>query len=144
MFFRIQKVLRIIPFLILSSLFSIAQEITVLDADAGNPLEGVIVRQGNLMFITDEKGVSEMENVSKDARLIFYHNAYETESKTFTEIEQDSNRIYLTRKLVRIDEIVISGNRRNRVRTESVSRIHVLDADQVWKYQPQTSADLAG
>lgn len=144
MFFKSQKVFWIIPFLLLSSLLSRSQVITVLESGVGDPLEGVLVRQRNLMFVTDMNGVSELENISRDAHLVFYHNAFETESKTFAEIEQDSNRIYLTRKLVSIDEIVISGNRRSQVRSESISRIHVLNADQVWKYQPQTSADLAG
>lgn len=126
------------------SLTARAQVITVFDSGNGQPLEGVVVRAGQQMYVTDNNGQSELKKLADVVHLYFYHNSFETEFRTPKEIGQDSNRVYLTRKLVRIDEIVISGNRRSQIRSETVSRIHVLNADHVWKYQPQTSADLAG
>ena len=144
MFIGSRKFSLIITFFLLLCLSGHSQVITVMESGSSSPLEGVIIKTNDLVLISDKYGKSKLDILGDETPVFFYHNAFEPYFSSLSQIIQDSGRVYLTRKLISIDEIVISGNRRSQVRSESFSRIHVLNAEQVWKYQPQTSADLAG
>ncbi|KAB2814737.1 TonB-dependent receptor [Phaeocystidibacter luteus] len=124
-----------------------AQDVTVVDATDGIPIEYVYVSVDNQSFLTtDEKG---MVNVSKlgsaDALLTFQHTGYRTLSIQKADLKLDEmNTIRLEASNININEVVVSAVKWEHKAESLPVQVEVLDQQLIAFQNPQTSADLIG
>ncbi|NDV15283.1 TonB-dependent receptor [Muricauda sp. TY007] len=130
-------------FLLLSVTFY-AQEITVLDADTGVPVDNIAIfnKDQSKTTVTDFNGKSELDIFSSDEKITFKHISYETYITTKNQIERRGNRVYLHLKTEELQEVVMSVSKWEQQKKHIPQKIETFDARNIAFTAPQTSADL--
>lgn len=131
-------------FLIISGLTAVAQDITVIDARTGNPIEGVVIQSGSSLAQTGQGGKARLDHFPRENPLVFRHPSYLPVRTSFKQIRAKDFRISMTESPVALDEVVISVNRGEQFRSEVPNKVEILKPEQVLRYHPATTADLAG
>ena len=126
------------------SVSSIAQHIHVINATTKKPVENVLVISKTYTTQTNAEGLVTLENTEKDEPLRFQHASYLNFTSTLQEIEARGNLVELTETPLSIDEVVISVNRWEQVKTEIPFKIQQISSADIMQNQPQTAADLLG
>lgn len=121
-----------------------AQIIEVFNARTDKPVEGVLVISEEFTLQTDENGKVDLSNIENNQSLLFQHSSYLKFTSTKENILARGGIVLLTEDPVRLDEVVVSVNRWEQSRTEIPNKIETLTADEVLRYNPQTSADMLG
>lgn len=121
-----------------------AQNITVLNAKTGIPVEGVLVISDKNTTQSDLQGITNLSSFSSNEILKFKHASFLKFSSTKQKILAGGNIVLLIEDPVRLDEIVVSVNRWEQSKTEIPNKIETINAEEVLHYNPQTTADLLG
>ncbi|MDB2413985.1 TonB-dependent receptor [Flavobacteriaceae bacterium] len=131
-------ILFLLPFL------STAQEIKVLDKETGKPIYNVSVYTEDPYFnsSTNEEGVVDISAVKIKDILIFSHISYAIKSIQKRLIENNGYVIYLSKQSEQLDEVVLSVFKRDAKTNRVAERVAVINAKEIIKLSPQTSADL--
>ena len=121
------------------------QSIQVVNARNYEPVEGVLViAESNYTTQTDEKGGVNLGLIQQDETILFQHASFLNFSATKQQIAENGNVVILVEDPVRLDEVVISVNRWEQSKTEVPHKIETLNAEDVLRISPQTTADMLG
>jgi hemoglobin/transferrin/lactoferrin receptor protein len=136
----------ILPVVFFVSIFSVsAQTVSVLNARKNEPVEGVLViAENNYTTQTDEKGEVNLGLIQQDETILFQHASFLNFSATKEQIAENGNVVILVEDPVRLNEVVISVNRWKQSKTEVPYKIETLNAEDVLRISPQTTADMLG
>ena len=131
-------ILFLLPFL------STAQEIKVLDKETGKPIYNVSVYTEDPYFnsSTNKEGVVDISAVKIKDILILSHISYAIKSIQKTLKENNGYVIYLSKQSEQLDEVVLSVFKRDAKTNRVAERVAVINAKEIIKLSPQTSADL--
>ncbi len=95
--------------------------------------------------LTNVYGIADISAFPESDTLIFQHAAYETYSVQYGLISKAGFNIYLEKKSISLDEIIISATRFEKDAVEIPNRIISISAEKISFENPQTTADvLAG
>ncbi len=121
-----------------------AQEVTVLDADTGIPVDNIAIfnKDQSKTTVTDARGKSELDIFSPDEKITFKHISYATYTTTKNQIERHGNRVYLHLKTEELQEVVMSVSKWEQQKKHIPQKIETFDARNIAFTAPQTSADL--
>ncbi|MBA4745092.1 MAG: TonB-dependent receptor [Muricauda sp.] len=121
-----------------------AQEVTVLDADTGVPVDNIAIfnKDQSKTTVTDFNGKSELDIFSSDEKITFKHISYATYTTTKNQIERRGNRVYLHLKTEELQEVVMSVSKWEQQKKHIPQKIETFDARSIAFANPQTSADL--
>ncbi|MEC3966636.1 TonB-dependent receptor [Flagellimonas halotolerans] len=130
--------------LIFFTLTFYAQEVTVLDADTGVPVDNIAIfnKDQSKTTVTDFNGKSELDIFSSDEKITFKHISYATYTTTKNQIERRGNRVYLHLKTEELQEVVMSVSKWEQQKKHIPQKIETFDARNIAFTAPQTSADL--
>lgn len=122
----------------------VAQEITVLDADTGNPVVNIAIfnKDKSKTAVSDFDGKSNLDIFSRNERITFRHISYEVYSTTKAQIGRKGNRVYLDLKPEELQEVVMSVSKWEQQKKNIPQKIESIDARTIAFTNPQTSADL--
>ncbi len=137
-----KQVITVFFLLVITSIFS--QNLTVIDAETGKPIQGVAVFNKNKITsaISNNKGIVDVSTFNKDELLIFSHVAYAEFQEKKSVLEKNDYQVYLSKESEQLDEIVLSVFK-NKAKTNRIAeQIAVVSAKDIQKISPQTSADL--
>ncbi len=118
------------------------QDIIVLNAKSGKPVEGVIIFSEGLSEQTDLHGKANIDKFSDKTPIIFQHSSYLKLKTNKENIWANNNKVLLHEDPVRLDEIVISVSRREESKAEVPNKIVTISAEEASYQTPQTTADL--
>ncbi|WP_396591372.1 TonB-dependent receptor domain-containing protein [Allomuricauda sp. R78024] len=121
-----------------------SQEITVLDADTGNPVANIAIynRDKSKTAVSDFNGKSDLSIFSRNERITFRHISYEEYNTTKAQISKKGNRVYLSLKLEELQEVVMSVSKWEQQKKDIPQKIESIDARTISFTNPQTSADV--
>ncbi|SEC52788.1 hemoglobin/transferrin/lactoferrin receptor protein [Tenacibaculum sp. MAR_2009_124] len=124
------------------SIFS--QEITIFDAETGKPVESVAVynRGKSKSAISNDNGVLDISEFSRNETLIFSHVAYSEYKVKKKAVLANDNHVYLSKHSEQLDEVVLSVFKNKEKRNRIAEQIALITSKDIAKVSPQTSADL--
>lgn len=125
-----------------TSIFS--QNLTVIDAETGKPIEAVTVfnKSKTTSAVSTEKGKIDISAFLNDEVLIFSHVSYAEYQEKKSVLKANKYRVYLSKNSEQLDEVIVSVFK-NREKTNRIAeQIAVVSAKEIEKLSPQTSADL--
>jgi len=119
-----------------------AQNIQLINANTGLPIEGVLLLSEKFSTQTDYQGKAGIDNFSATERILFKHSSYVDFHSTKEKIIKQGKIVWLKEDPIRLDEIVISANRWEQSKAEIPNKIVSIGATEILRYNPQTTADL--
>ena len=121
-----------------------AQEVTVLDADSGIPVDNVAIfnKDQSKTTVTDANGKGDLDIFDPNEKITFKHISYEPYSTTKSQIGRRGNRVYLLLKTEELQEVVMSVSKWEQQKKHIPQKIATFDARNIAFTAPQTSADL--
>ncbi|MCB0371436.1 MAG: TonB-dependent receptor [Muricauda sp.] len=121
-----------------------AQEVTVLDADSGKPVDNIAIfnKDQSKSTITDANGKCNLGVFLENEKITFKHISYETIVTTRNQLARRGNRLYLSLKTEELQEVVMSISKWEQQKKNVPQKIETLDARSIAFTAPQTSADL--
>jgi hemoglobin/transferrin/lactoferrin receptor protein len=119
-----------------------AQNIQVINASTGLPIEGVLLISEKFSTQTDYQGKVKIDNFSATERILFKHSSYVDFHTTKEKIVKQGKIVWLKEDPISLDEIVISANRWEQSKAEIPNKIVSIGATEILRYNPQTTADL--
>ncbi len=122
----------------------VSQEITVLDADTGNPVVNIAIfnKDKSKTAVSDFDGRTDLAVFSRKERITFRHISYEEYTTTKSQIQRKGNRVYLNLKPEELQEVVMSVSKWEQQKKDIPQKIESIDARTIAFTNPQTSADL--
>jgi len=141
---NLQPMKKYIVAIIIACLFSItaeAQKIKVLDKSDLQPVSQVsISTPGHTkMVVTDDGGMADLTGFSAADSLIFSHMAYQQVRLLKSQVPA-AGVVYLTEHLIKLDELVITGNRTEEKKSELPYKMEVIQAKEIAFGNPQNAA----
>lgn len=129
---------------LLASLNVFAQEITVLDADTGNPVANIAIynKDRSKSTVSNLNGKTDLGIFGKNERITFRHISYEEFVTTSGRIGKKGNRVYLILKPEELQEVVMSVSKWEQQKKDIPQKIESVDARTIAFTNPQTSADV--
>ena len=121
---------------------SSAQNIRVIHAATREPVVNVLVISKKYTTQTNAEGFVSLENIGKNEPLLFQHSSFLKITTTLEKIKAAGNIVELYEAPIRIDEVVISANRWEQVKTEIPFKIQNISSSDILHVQPQTTADM--
>jgi len=119
-----------------------AQNIQLINANTGLPIEGVLLLSDKFSTQTDYQGKANIDNFITTERILFKHSSYVDFHSFKEKIVKQGNIVWLKEDPIRLDEIVISANRWEQSKAEIPNNIVSIGATEILRYNPQTAADL--
>lgn len=122
-----------------------AQQVRVVDAQNGAPVERVLVHneKGTNSILTDIYGKANVEAFNPDEIIIFQHPSYNILRISMEDIPS-SGIIRLERRVIELSEFVVSANKWEQDKGEVPLRIASLGPSEVRIQNTQTAADALG
>lgn len=122
---------------------SIAQTITILDADTKFPISNVAVfnEDKSIRIISDSKGVVDISSFSVNEILTFTHVAY-IEYELLKRVITGKKIVYLRNKSEQLQEVFLSASRDKELRKRIAEQIETFSVKDIQRIAPQTSADM--
>jgi len=130
--------------LLVVSVSLFAQNIQVIDARSGMPVEGVVLFDGQNSAQTNTEGKVSLDGFGEKSLIQFKHTSYLPYQSTKSKITKHGKMVLLVEDPVKLNEIVISLNRWEQSKEETPFTIKLVQAEEVLRYNPQTAADLVG
>lgn len=137
-----KQIITVFFLLIVTTIFS--QNLTVIDAETGKPVESVTVfnKNNTTYAVSDELGKVDISAFSKNEVLIFSHVSYAEYHENKSALKVNNYYVYLSKNSEQLDEVVVSVFK-NREKTNRIAeQIAVVSSKEIEKLSPQTSADL--
>jgi len=121
-----------------------AQDVTVLDADSGVPVDNIAIfnKDQSKSTITDVDGKANLAIFDLDEKITFKHISYQTYTTTKAQIERRGYRVYLNLKTEELQEVVMSVSKWEQQKKDIPQKVETIDALNIAFGTPQTSADL--
>ncbi|OFX88125.1 MAG: hypothetical protein A2W99_10745 [Bacteroidetes bacterium GWF2_33_16] len=121
-----------------------AQTLLVLDAETHESVADMAIynKLRNVSALTDSKGHVAIDAFSDDETIYFQHPSYESFKYTKKQLLEQKLVIYVEKKIVELEEFVISAYRWEQDRKEVPNKISVISQKEIEFDNPQTSADL--
>ncbi len=121
-----------------------AQDVTVLDADNGVPVDNIAIfnKDQSKSTITDVDGKANLAIFDLDEKITFKHISYQTYTTTKAQIERRGYRVYLNLKTEELQEVVMSVSKWEQQKKDIPQKVETIDARNIAFGTPQTSADL--
>lgn len=137
-----KQVITVFFLLVITSIFS--QDLTVIDAQTGKPIQGVAVFNKNKITsaISTIDGKVDVSDFMKDDILIFSHVAYAEFQEKKSILNKNNYQVYLSKQSEQLDEVVVSVFKNNEKTNRIAEQIAIVSAKDIQKISPQTSADL--
>ena len=122
---------------------AIAQEITIRDINTKLPISNAAVFHKDKSFstLTGMDGHLSLKNIS-EGKVTIQHTAYYRESVFIESLKEGNNNIYLTPKVIQLDQFVISANKWEQPKEEVPSKITTISREQIQLFNPQTAGDI--
>lgn len=119
------------------SLNALAQNITIRDNSTREPICGVSIKdKNNNVAITDIKGIANISTLDKTDSLWIYNTAYSTKKVLFSDNKMS---IDLSAKLIQLDEIIFSANRKEEKKIDVPYKVEVIKQKDIeFANQPTT------
>ena len=123
---------------------SVAQTVLVRDNNSFRPVDNVAVYNPahTRTALTNVYGIADLSSFRETDTLVFQHTAYETISYKYPEITAAEFNVYLQKKSISLDEIIISATRFEQDAGELPNRIISIPAEKIRFDNPQTTADV--
>ncbi|MEL7271108.1 MAG: TonB-dependent receptor [Bacteroidota bacterium] len=133
-----------ILFFFLAFLSISAQEVTVLDANSGNPVVNIAIynKEKSKNAISDFDGKCDLSLFDANERITFKHISYQTFITTKAQILKKGNQVYLDLKPEQLQEVVMSVSKWEQQKKDIPQKIETIAARDIAFANPQTSADL--
>lgn len=137
-----KQVIVVLFLIIITPVFS--QTLTVIDAETGKPIDAVAVFnfEKTKSAISNEDGILNISDFSKNEILIFSHVAYAEFQVKKTTLKLNNYQVYLSKESEQLDEVVLSVFKNSEKTNRIAEQIAVVTAKDIAKVSPQTSADL--
>lgn len=121
-----------------------AQVTLVMDAKTLKPLPLVSVYSTDLnkSLITDANGKVNLSPLKNESKITFRLLGYETNSKSYAEIESAEFKIFMNEIPLPMSDVVISANRWEDFRLEIPYTIGLITQPDISIQNPQTAADM--
>lgn len=132
-------------FFCISSLL-IAQTIVVKDKNDQSSISNVAIfnLDGSKSILTNKMGEASASLFDDSDTLIFQHTSFIEIVLPFKVVKQLAYHVKLSKKSVRLSEIVILANKWEQNKSEIPNKIESIQAKDIELSNPQTSADLIG
>ncbi|QTD36612.1 TonB-dependent receptor [Polaribacter batillariae] len=121
-----------------------SQSVKVLDKETGKIVKNVSVfnDQQTINITTNDKGLVDISQFKKEEIVSFSHIAYAVLRVKKSTIVKNNYVVYLTKQSEQLDEIVLSVFKKAEKSNRIAEQIAVVNAKEIQKISPQTSADL--
>lgn len=121
-----------------------AQNILVINKSSSEPIEDVAVYSSDQKYFTNtnEDGFFDISVFPPTSTLVFQHPSYHYLSITKQNILDGESRVFLSERIIKIDEVIISANKWEQNKSEIPFEILSLSAKEMSFTNPQTSADM--
>lgn len=123
-----------------------AQTVTIFDATDNVPLSHVsatiVNRTGTTQFTSNERGEITFSGLQPSDSILFNHEESNLTLFTGAQLQQQNYRIKLDRKVVNLNELVISVNKEPDPREHTPYYVNVIDKKQIENSNSATTADL--
>lgn len=121
-----------------------AQNILVLNTSSNEAIEDVAVYSSDQKNFTntDGDGFFDISIFPPSSTLVFQHPSYHSLSITKQKILDGDRRVFLSERIIKIDEVIISANKWEQNKSEIPFEILSISAKEMAFSNPQTSADM--
>ena len=122
----------------------LAQEIQVLSKSSNEPIEDVAIYSSDQKDFTntDENGLFDISVFPPESTLLFQHPSFHSLSITKQKILDGGDKVLLSERIIKIDEVIISANKWEQNKSEIPFEIFSLKAKEISFGNPQTAADI--
>ena len=126
------------------SINSNSQEIQLLNKVTLEPVPDVVVFNATNHFweVSDDDGKVTLSGLQLTDTVYFQHQAYVEEQFQLLQLKERDFQIYLTQKIVLIEEVVISASKTAEVISDVSNLVEIITEDEIEFRNPQTTADL--
>jgi len=130
-------------FSLLIGVISYGQTITVLDGKTKEPIDNVAIFDinKNQSVVSNANGAANLDAFDTDALLQFQHPAYQELTFTLQSIKEETT-IYLTERIIKMKDVVVSANKWEQNSDEIPSKIVSISSKEIAFNNPQTAADM--
>ena len=124
--------------------FMLAQKVKVLDQQTGKIVKNTTIfnDKETINITTDINGFADISEFKNNEIVVFSHLSYAVLRIKKSIIKSKNYIIYLTKESEQLDEVVISLFKKEEKTARIAEQIAVLNARDIQKVSPQTSADL--
>ncbi len=124
--------------------YSQAQTVQVKDLKSLRPIDNVAVFNPahTNTALTNIYGIADLSSFQENDTVVFQHAAYVTISYTYGELIAFGYGVFMEKKSVSLDEIIISATRFEQDAEELPNRIISIPAEKIKFENPQTTADM--
>lgn len=131
-------------FLIIRTTNMQAQVVAVYDKATMQPAFPVAVSATNRNEIINvmENGMADISVFKNHETIMFSSPAFETYITSYSEIAKNNFKIFLTEKIVRLEEVIISSSRFDEKKTDVSRQVEVISYKEIQLLNAQTSADV--
>lgn len=125
------------------SCLAFGQNVKVIDKQTGKIVKNVSVfNDKQTISITTNNGTVDISEFKNNEIVVFSHLSYAVLRIKKATIKTNNYIVYLTKESEQLDEIVISLFKKDQKSGKIAEQIAVLNAREIQKVSPQTSADL--
>ncbi|AUC85547.1 TonB-dependent receptor [Polaribacter sp. ALD11] len=124
--------------------FTFSQKIKVIDQQTGKIIKNASIfnDKQTISIITDNNGFADISIFENNEFVVFSHLSYSVLRVRKSVIKSKNYVVYLTKESEQLDEVVISLFKTDEKTNRIAEQIAVLNARDIQKVSPQTSADL--
>ena len=143
-YFNLKKARVFSLFFIFISFQLFAQNVRVFDSRNHEPIDDVFIIGDSLTTITNSQGKATITKLLEVTdTLVFQHPSFLTVKYSEKKLKESAYNLYLTPKIVALEEFTVSANKWEQKIDELPLRISSLQRDQLF-FQPANTADLIG
>lgn len=129
---------------VFAMLTTYGQTIIIIDKSDMLPIKHVsIFNQSKLKAIeSNAKGEADLSGFSENDSIFLTHISFVEIKSTKTDLLHSGKEIYMTEKVIRLDEVVFSANRTEESQKKVAQQIQVMSEREIESSQAQSTADL--
>ena len=122
----------------------VAQHVTIVDRDTGDPVENVALFNQNrtISTLSDHYGKADIADFGNSDSIYLQHPSFEMAGYTKHELIYGPGRIALKKRTIMMEEFVISAMKGKENRSEIPFMIDILEPSNIRLSQAQTGADI--
>ena len=123
-----------------------SQKLKIFDSETLQPVENVAVYSSDRTksSISNSRGIARLDRFENEDSVFFQHPTYKHIVRTKHQLKKMNYSIGLEKRVIMLEEFVISANRWEQNRREVPNKITTLSEKEIEFENPQTSADLLG
>lgn len=124
--------------------YALSQSVQIKGLKSQRPIDNVAIYNVDRTRTTLSNiyGIADLSSFNTDDTVYFQHTAYESISYSYEEIGDAGYTVFMEKKSVDLDEIIISATRFEQAAEEIPNRIISISAEKIRFENPQTAADM--